>query len=526
MAKQTHVTGKENIFSDSAILLSTTDLKGRVTYANQDFCDIAGYTNEELVGHGHNIVRHPDMPKAAFENLWQTIQGGQSWMGPVKNRCKNGDHYWVNGYVTPIKDSEGKITEYQSVRSTLDRDVVDRAEAVYKKINSATKPISLKKYDTTQYLIWLLSFIATFLLSAPFYTETPMFVGVSAGILMLAVIAVFAGWRVRYKKLIARAKHVFDNPLMSYLYSGSHDEMGYINLALKMSTSEVTAVVGRVQDVSLHVGSIAAETAANGSDVSQMLVEQNGEIEQVATAMGQMSSTIQELSSSVTDASDASGQSQEITSQGLSAMEQTTSAIENLSQQLNNIRTVVETLAEGRNSIASMSDEISAIADQTNLLALNAAIEAARAGEQGRGFAVVAEEVRALASRTQQSTDEIRNMLESLNSESEHATQAIETGVLQVNRCLDSAHNSGQTFKDIHDEVDKVSSLNLHIATAVEEQSVVSEQINQNTLAIRDIASQGVEHGHQSEQLGQKLINELNTMQNLINQFFTPQAQK
>lgn len=522
MTPSAQVTGIEKSFSASSILLSTTDLKGRVTYANQDFCDIAGYKVEELVGHGHNIVRHPDMPKAAFENLWQTIQNGQSWMGPVKNRCKNGDHYWVNGYVTPIKDSHGKIKEYQSVRSKLERDVIDRAESLYDKINNNDKSIksTLKNYDSTLYTLWCMTFSILFILSSPLYSTMPLVLAsLSAALLSLGLFT-FIRWRAHYTKSIRRAKKQFDNSLMSYLYSGSSDDVGYINLALKMSTSEVNAIVGRVRDVSMHVGNIAAKTEVNGNEVSQMLVEQSTEVEQVATAMNQMSTTIQDLSVSVTHASDASTQSQDITNQGLSVVERTSQATERLSKQLSNIDVIIKELADGRNSIAAISDEISSIADQTNLLALNAAIEAARAGEQGKGFAVVAEEVRALALRTQQSTEEIQTTLKRLNNQSIEATSSIGIGIDQVNQCLDFANSSGTTFEKIHQEVDKVSVLNLHIATAVEEQSVVAEQINLNTSAIKDIAHQGVQHGEQSVQLGDKLMIELNILQSLINQFF------
>ena len=111
-------------FSQSDILLSTTDLDGNVKYANKIFCDVAGYTLDELQGNPHNMVRHPDMPKAAFQDLWQYIKSGQSWMGPVKNQCKNGDYYWVNAFVTPIKNAEGTIFEYQSVRTKPDKEIV------------------------------------------------------------------------------------------------------------------------------------------------------------------------------------------------------------------------------------------------------------------------------------------------------------------------------------------------------------------------------------------------------------------
>ena len=128
---------KEQLFSQSEILLSTTDLNSRIKYANEGFCDIAGYSLDELVDNPHNKVRHPDMPKAAFKDLWSTIQKGNSWMGPVKNRCKNGDYYWVNAFVTPIKDEAGTVFEYQSVRTVLDNDVKKRADEVYPKLDQS-----------------------------------------------------------------------------------------------------------------------------------------------------------------------------------------------------------------------------------------------------------------------------------------------------------------------------------------------------------------------------------------------------
>ena len=108
--------GKEKNFAQGSTLISITDLSGVIQYCNRDFVEISGYTEQELVGSHHNIVRHPDMPKAAFEDLWQTIKADKPWMGMVKNRCKNGDYYWVDAYVTPVYQG-GKKVGYQSVRS-------------------------------------------------------------------------------------------------------------------------------------------------------------------------------------------------------------------------------------------------------------------------------------------------------------------------------------------------------------------------------------------------------------------------
>ena len=112
----THTTNKERTFASSEQLVSITDLDGRITYANNEFCTVAGYTLEELVGQHHNIVRHPSMPKDAFADLWNKLKRNDSWRGMVKNRCKNGDYYWVDAYVTPVYDNN-KVVGNQSVRT-------------------------------------------------------------------------------------------------------------------------------------------------------------------------------------------------------------------------------------------------------------------------------------------------------------------------------------------------------------------------------------------------------------------------
>ncbi|MCB1882338.1 MAG: PAS domain-containing protein, partial [Gammaproteobacteria bacterium] len=115
-------------------ILSTTDLKGAITYVNPDFVEISGFTVEELLGKNHNIVRHPDMPPIAFKSFWSHVKAGQAWMGMVKNRCKDGDHYWVDAFVMPIQ-KDGVAAEYQSVRSKPEKVWVDRAESIYKSLH-------------------------------------------------------------------------------------------------------------------------------------------------------------------------------------------------------------------------------------------------------------------------------------------------------------------------------------------------------------------------------------------------------
>ncbi|OXS13882.1 hypothetical protein CGX12_17315, partial [Zobellella denitrificans] len=133
------VSGRNIELPEGVNILSTTTPDSHITYINQSFVEISGYSREELLGQPHNIIRHPDMPEAAFAHLWQTLKAGRSWMGLVKNRCKNGDHYWVNAYVTPIQKN-GQTVEYQSVRTRPEPEQVRAAERLYARLQSG-KPL-------------------------------------------------------------------------------------------------------------------------------------------------------------------------------------------------------------------------------------------------------------------------------------------------------------------------------------------------------------------------------------------------
>jgi len=507
-------------FDQSEILLSTTELDSRIKYANPEFCNIAGYSLEELQGKTHNIVRHDDMPKAAFKDLWQYIQGGDSWMGPVKNRCKNGDYYWVNAYVTPIKNEQGQIQEYQSVRTKLDSDVRDRADKTYQNINQGKLPRAVKlQTDMTLWFQSVFILLALFCAGLITFSATSWLITVPMFVLTSISSVLIINWRKHYCKLVSSAKSVFDNNLMSYIYSGNSDVVGNIQLALKMRQAELNAVTGRVSDVSLHVTDGANNTADATNQAASLLAEQSDEIAQVATAMTEMSATVNDIARTVVDAAKAAEQGQAISQDGQKDVNETISAIESLSSQLNEVDIIMNTLIEGTTSISGVLTEISSIADQTNLLALNAAIEAARAGEQGRGFAVVAEEVRALALRTQQSTEEINNQLTKLQLDSNNAVKAMEKGNELSDSCVTLSKKTGNSLNQIHTEISQVSDLNIQISTAIEEQAVVSEEVSRNIERISELSSTCEQEGVNANTLVTDLLSQLVNQQSLINQF-------
>ena len=137
------VTQNEVFLEPGKPIVTKTDLKGRITYANESFVAISGFTRDELIGESHNVVRHPDMPPEAFEDLWNTIKAGQPWRGHVKNRAKNGDHYWVEAFVTPMT-VDGRTVGYQSVRNIPKREDVASAEALYRAVRDKSA-----KFPTT-----------------------------------------------------------------------------------------------------------------------------------------------------------------------------------------------------------------------------------------------------------------------------------------------------------------------------------------------------------------------------------------
>lgn len=511
---------REQLFQTSEILLSTTDLNSHIKYANSNFCNIAGFSLDELMGNPHNQVRHPDMPKAAFNDLWSTIQQGNSWMGPVKNRCKNGDYYWVNAFVTPIRDNTGNVFEYQSVRTVLDKDIKDRANSVYPKLNQGKIPAAAKKKsDKTLWVQFIMFTLVLLSVVNLFIGDSNLLLSLPVTLLSIFGAALFYFWRCQYLAVLQEANNIFDNPLMSYLYSGNNDKVGNILLALKMRSAEIRAVVGRVSDDSTTINDVATQSAQRGSDVANILASQKGETDQVAAAINEMSATVQEIAQVVSRAADASQQGLDISNEGQKVVSQTTHSINELSEQLGEVDTAINRLIEGTRSIESVLSEISGIADQTNLLALNAAIEAARAGEQGRGFAVVAEEVRALALRSQQSTDEIGKSILQLRTESDFVLNSMAKGRTLSTACVEMAEQTGEALRQVTEEVSSLADLNIQISTAVEEQSVVAEEINKNILSISDMSTESENHGREAVTLSETLLTRLGDQQSLIAQF-------
>ena len=514
------VTQRERLYPAHQNLISTTDLESRITYANDEFCQIAGFTLEELQGSPHNLVRHPDMPPQAFADMWRHLREGKSWMGPVKNRCKNGDHYWVNAFVTPIQDASGKVVEYQSVRTAPDDAVKQRSERVYEEMQSGKTPRALRLppfSHTLALTLCLLPCLAA--LVALGYQHGPGWPLLLGALSLMLALAINQTLSRRLARLDTLARSRFDNPLMQLIYTGRVDRLAAIELAMKMNQAEFNAVLARTQQTCQQILASAQTDLHHAETITDNLQQQQAQTNQVATAITQMAESIREVSHSSTAASDRLDETADLFREGNRSVLDTVAAVEGVHGELITSRAVIEALASQCRAIDGILDVINNIANQTNLLALNAAIEAARAGEAGRGFSVVADEIRTLAIKTQSSTGEIQKMITLLQGSAVDAEQAMAQGERLSASCRLKAAATGDVLQQISDRLLQVAAGSNQIAQAVQEQSQVTADIDRSVLSIKTLADDSSLGSRHAVQGIVQLVRQLGELDRLVRQF-------
>jgi aerotaxis receptor len=468
------VTGIEYPLQDGQSIVSKTDTQGRITYVNPTFIEVSGFTQEELLGKAHNIVRHPDMPAEAFADLWATLKAGQPWTGMVKNRRKDGAFYWVVANVVPIKE-QGRIVGYMSVRTKPGRDQVRAAEAIYRQFReNKADGLAIRHGAVVKTGAWarLLA-----LRNLPLGRRLGLLMGVQSALLLAlaaaidgiawrALAAAGAGltllaWAELQRAIVAPLEQARDAVYalaggdLSHLPAQSRPparggEMGSLLLALRQLNINLTAIVGDVRGNVAAIEAATRDIAAGNHDLARRTEAQAASLEQTAASLAQVAAKAGHNTDSAVRADGLVGAASSVAGRGGEAVQAVGSTMGQISSSATRIVDIIG-LIDG-------------IAFQTNILALNAAVEAARAGEQGRGFAVVAGEVRSLAQRSAGAAREIKAL--------------IEDSVRKVGQGNELVGTAGQTMREVVASVQDAAAIMHGITAASREQNQGIAQVN------------------------------------------------
>ncbi|WP_197338997.1 PAS domain-containing methyl-accepting chemotaxis protein [Ralstonia solanacearum] len=467
------VTQREYDFPDNATLMSTTDTQSYITYANAAFVDVSGFSREEIERQPHNIVRHPDMPPEAFADMWATLKGGEPWTALVKNRRKNGDHYWVRANATPVVRN-GRPAGYMSVRTKPSREEVAAAEALYRDFRAGqarSRTFHKGLIVRTGLMAWRSLFQVmpvrwrihlAFMALLPLTLAGAWGAGLSGAALggfaaaQVAVLALASWWLQAQiarplEQTLQQALRVASGESQKAVHMDRVDEIGMTLRTISQLGLMFRWLIDDVSEQVLNVQAASQEIARGNSDINSRTEQAASSVQQTSSSMTQMTATVASNAETAGEANQLSGAATEAAVNGGRAMAEVVATMEAISQSAGQISDIIGV--------------IDSIAFQTNILALNAAVEAARAGEQGRGFAVVAGEVRALAQRSASAAKEIKDLIGA-------SVGKVESG----SRLVDEA---GKTMDDIVSQVKRVSSMIAEISLATAEQTDGIMQVSQ-----------------------------------------------
>jgi len=467
------ITQREYSFPDGVTLMSTTDTQSHIRYANEAFVEVSGYSREEIQGQPHNMVRHPDMPAEAFADMWATLKNRESWTALVKNRRKNGDHYWVRANATPV-ERNGQITGYMSVRTKPNGEEVAAAEELYRRFREGrARGLAFHKgiIVRTGLMAW-----TSWLQVMPVRWRVRLSVALGLGVSLLvtwlagasgAVLGISAGglivtaWMLisllqrqivlPLERILVQAQKVASGQPAQDLNFNRVDEIGMLMRTVSQAGFNLRALVDDVAARSQVVAAASQQMASGNLDLSARTESQAGALEETAASMEEFSSTVRQ---NADNARQGNGLAQSASAVAVKGGEVVAQVVDTM-----------KGINDSSKKIADIISVIDGIAFQTNILALNAAVEAARAGEQGRGFAVVASEVRSLAGRSADAAKEIKQLIGD-------SVKRVEQGTTLVDQ-------AGTTMNEVVSSIRSVTELMSQITIASTEQSQGVAQVGE-----------------------------------------------
>ncbi|MBB6083846.1 methyl-accepting chemotaxis protein [Castellaniella defragrans] len=468
MTEQIHVTGRERVLSETDRIVLATDLEGRIKYVNRDFLRISGHEPHEVLGASQAILRHPDMPREPFADLMRTVRAGRTWSGLMKNRCRNGDHYWVHIDAAPVV-RDGRVAGFTSIRTRPARAEVERADRAYQAMARGAGGVRIREGR-------IIEGAARLWRSWPLRVRLALYAaGVLAALAAQAGLAQAGGpavwlpaaagglWTVLgglklwtditapLRAMRAEIEHISAGDLSRRLPVDQPGELAELAHGLRILQINIKLLLVRILESTEVVVAGVRDIAGGNDDLAGRTEAQASSLEETAASIEELAGTVRQNAANARQAAELADGLEGLVGQGEASM--------------GGVARTMEGIQNEARRIADISGVINGIAFQTNILALNASVEAARAGEQGRGFAVVADEVRNLAQRTGEAAREIEALVAA-------SVRAIGDGSEQVAQ-------AGRMSAGIRESAGQFAALVREIAHASQEQELGIGQASQ-----------------------------------------------